>query len=60
MVKHEKSKVIGKIQNLLPEQSTLHDLGGTKMGDTCINIAFLAMVKIDSKIFFGLDLQRFA
>ena len=29
MAEHEKSKIIGEIQNLLSEQSILHDLGGT-------------------------------
>ena len=42
MAKHEKSKVIGEIQNLLPEQSSLRDLGETKMGNTCVIIDFMA------------------
>ena len=40
MTKHKKSKFIGEIQNFLPEQSVLHDLGGTKMDNTCIMDSF--------------------
>ena len=42
MAKHEKSKIIGEIQNLLPEQSILHDLGRKEMDNTCVIIDFMA------------------
>ena len=51
MAKHEKSKNIGEIQNLLPEQSILHVLGGTKMGNTCVIIDFMAVVRSIQKQF---------
>ena len=49
--KHEQSKIIGEIQCLLPEQSILHDLGGTKMGNTCIIIDFMVVVRSIQKQF---------
>ena len=52
MAKHEKSKIIGEIQNLLPEQSILHDLSGTKMDNTCVIIDFMALVRSIQKQFF--------
>ena len=51
MAKHEKSKIIGEIQNLLPEQTMLHDLGGTQMGNTCVIIDFIAVVRSIQKQF---------
>ena len=45
IAKHEKSKIIGEIHNLFPEQSTLHDLGGTKMDNTCVIIDFMGVVR---------------
>ena len=45
MVEHEKSKNIREIQNLLPEQSILHDLGGTKMDNTSVIIDFMVVVR---------------
>ena len=51
MTKHKKSKIIGEIQNFLPEQSVLHDLGGTKMDTTCIIIDFMAIVRLIKKQF---------
>ena len=51
MSKYEKSKNIGDIQNLLPEQSILHDLGGTKIGNTCVFIDFMTVVRLIQKQF---------
>ena len=51
MAKHELSKIIGEIQNLFLEQSILHDLGGMKMGNTCIIIDFMAVVRLIQKQF---------
>ena len=51
MAKHEKSKIMGEIQNLVPEQSILHDLGGTKMGNTCVIIDFVAVIRLIQKQF---------
>ena len=48
MIKHKKSKIIREIQNLLPEQSILHDLGVKKMG------------KINPRIVFCQNVQLFA
>ena len=45
MVKHEKSKITGEIKNLLPEQSILHDLGRTKMGNAYVIIDFMTVVR---------------
>ena len=52
MAKHEKSKIIGEIQNLLPEQSVLHDLAGTKMDNIYVIIDLLAVVRSIQKHFF--------
>ena len=50
-LKHKKSKINRQIQNLLPEQSILNDLGGTKMGNTCVIIDLMAVVRSIQKQF---------
>ena len=49
MTKLEQSQIIAEIQNILPEQSTLHDLGGTNMDNTCVIIDFMAVVRLIKK-----------
>ena len=51
MTKHEQSKIIGEIQNLLPEQSILHDPNRMKMGNTCVIIDFMDVVRSIQKQF---------
>ena len=51
MAKREKSKIIAEIQNLIPEQSILHGLDGTKMDNTCVIINFMAVVRSIQKQF---------
>ena len=60
MAKHENSKIIGEIQNLLTEQSILYDLGGKKTDNTCVIIDFMAVVRSIQKQFSAKNLQRFA
>ena len=40
------AKIIEELHNVLPEQSILHDLGGTKMDDTCVIIDFMAVLRL--------------
>ena len=47
----QKSKIIGEMLNVLPEQSILHDLGGTKMDNTCVIVDFVAMIRSIQKQF---------
>ena len=61
MVKHENSNIIEGIRNFLPEQSILYDLGGAKMGNTCIlHHQLHGCSKINSKTVFCQKFQRFA
>ena len=59
MTKHEKSKIIRETQNLLPEQSILHDLVGTKMDNICIIIDSMAMVRSIQKQFSAKTFKDF-